>query len=59
MGAGSFCKALRDNGLRDNAAGEYAGQPLKANCVSSTQGLTQPALCICVFSPEIGLPIIE
>ena len=42
-----------------NAAGECAGQPLKASCASSTQGLAQLALSIGVSSPEIGLSIIE
>ena len=27
-----------------NAAGKYAGQPLKANCASYAEGLAQPAL---------------
>ena len=29
-----------------NAAGEYAGQPLKVSCASSAQGLAQLSLCL-------------
>ena len=29
-----------------NAAGEYAGQPLKVSCASSTEGLALPSLCL-------------
>ena len=28
-----------------NAAGKYAGQPLKASCASYAKGLAPPALC--------------
>ena len=28
-----------------NAAGKYAGQPLKASCASYAKGLAMPALC--------------
>ena len=28
-----------------NAAGEYAGQPLKVSCASSTEGLAPLSLC--------------
>ena len=40
-----------------NAAGECAGQPLKASCASPW--VEQLALSIGVSSPEIGLSIIE
>ena len=29
-----------------NAAGEYAGQPLKVSCASSTEGLAPLSLCL-------------
>ena len=31
--------------LEGTAAGGYDGQPLKASCASSTEGLAPPALC--------------